>query len=73
MTEDIANPRSASYITATCLVVGSLYTYMSSTRAELYTVLEALYIVVPLCKDVYFFVEGQADLYAFQSTSPHGL
>ena len=44
--------------------------HLSSTRAELYAVLEALHIVAPLYKDVYFFVDSQAALYALQSTSP---
>ncbi|MPD02221.1 hypothetical protein E2C01_097788 [Portunus trituberculatus] len=46
---------------------------MSSTRAELYAVLEALHIVAPLHENVYFFIDSQAALYALQSTSPHGL
>ena len=43
---------------------------MSSTRAELYAVLEALHIVAPLHNNVYFFIDSQAALYALQSTSP---
>ncbi|XP_063865392.1 uncharacterized protein LOC135103279 [Scylla paramamosain] len=43
--------------------------HMSSTRAELYVVLEALRIVAPLSKDV-FFVDSKAVLYALQSTYP---
>ncbi|MPC19963.1 hypothetical protein E2C01_012892 [Portunus trituberculatus] len=43
--------------------------HMSSTRAELYTVQEALHIVAPLHKGVYFFVDSQAALYTFPSTS----
>ncbi|MPC09908.1 hypothetical protein E2C01_002527 [Portunus trituberculatus] len=45
---------------------------MSSTRAELYAVLEALHIVAPLHENIYFFVDSQAALYALQSTSPMG-
>ncbi|MPC32495.1 hypothetical protein E2C01_025806 [Portunus trituberculatus] len=44
--------------------------HLSSTRAELYTVVEVLHIVAPLYKDVYFFVDSQTTLYALQSTSP---
>ncbi|MPC59268.1 hypothetical protein E2C01_053284 [Portunus trituberculatus] len=47
--------------------------HMSSTRAELYAVLEALHIVAPLHMNVYLFVDSQAALYALQFTSPHGL
>ncbi|MPC72105.1 hypothetical protein E2C01_066398 [Portunus trituberculatus] len=43
---------------------------MSSARAELYAVLEALHIVAPLHKNVYFFIDIQAALYVIQSTSP---
>ncbi|MPC63811.1 hypothetical protein E2C01_057917 [Portunus trituberculatus] len=43
---------------------------MSSTRAELYAVLEALHIVAPLHKDEYFFAVSQASLYALLSTFP---
>ncbi|MPC33495.1 hypothetical protein E2C01_026847 [Portunus trituberculatus] len=43
---------------------------ISSTRAELYAVLEALHIVAPLHMNVYFFVDSQAALYALQSTFP---
>ncbi|MPC19735.1 hypothetical protein E2C01_012661 [Portunus trituberculatus] len=44
--------------------------HMSSTRAELYAVLEAHHIVAPLHKNVYFFIDNQAALYALQSISP---
>ncbi|MPC33230.1 hypothetical protein E2C01_026573 [Portunus trituberculatus] len=44
--------------------------HMSSTRAELYAVLEALHIVAPLHKNIYFFIDSQAALYALQSISP---
>ncbi|MPC57073.1 hypothetical protein E2C01_051045 [Portunus trituberculatus] len=47
-----------------------LSAHMSSTRAELHAVLEALHIVVLLYKDAYFFVDSQAALYALQSTFP---
>ncbi|MPC71197.1 hypothetical protein E2C01_065471 [Portunus trituberculatus] len=43
---------------------------MSSTRAELCAVLEALHIVAPLHKNVYFFIDSQPALYALQSISP---
>ncbi|MPC85523.1 hypothetical protein E2C01_080303 [Portunus trituberculatus] len=48
----------------------SLHTIMSSTRAELYAVLEEFHILAPLHKNVYFFNDSQAALYALQSTSP---
>ncbi|MPC21644.1 hypothetical protein E2C01_014637 [Portunus trituberculatus] len=38
--------------------------HMSSTRAELYAVLEALHIVAPLHMNVYFFIDSQVALYA---------
>ncbi|MPC69355.1 hypothetical protein E2C01_063578 [Portunus trituberculatus] len=43
---------------------------MSSTRAELYAVLEGPYIVAPLHNNVYFFIDSQTALYALQSNSP---
>ena len=36
--------------------------HLSSTRAELYGILEALHIVAPSLKDVFFFVDSQAAL-----------
>ncbi|MPC82946.1 hypothetical protein E2C01_077635 [Portunus trituberculatus] len=59
---------SANHYTDT-EVYRQLPAHMSSTRAELYAVLEALHIVVPLHKNIYFFVDSQAALYALQSTS----
>ncbi|MPC93567.1 hypothetical protein E2C01_088701 [Portunus trituberculatus] len=47
--------------------------HMSSTRAELYAVLEALHIVAPLHENVYFFIDSQAVLYVLQIHLPHGL
>ena len=46
--------------------------HMSSTRTKLYAILEALHIVVTLCKVINFFVDSQVALYAFQPTSPMG-
>ena len=43
---------------------------LSSTRAELYAMLEGLQIVLPLGKDVYFFVDSQGALYSLLSPSP---
>ncbi|MPC53652.1 hypothetical protein E2C01_047550 [Portunus trituberculatus] len=43
---------------------------MSSTRAEQNAALEALHIVAPLHKNVYFFVDSQASLCTLQSISP---
>ena len=43
---------------------------LSSTRAKLYAILEALRITVALRKHVYLFVDNQSALYAFKSTSP---
>ncbi|MPC13547.1 hypothetical protein E2C01_006285 [Portunus trituberculatus] len=45
-------------------------THMSSTRPELYAVLEVLHIVAPFHKNVYFFIDSQAVMYALQPTSP---
>ncbi|XP_063848254.1 uncharacterized protein LOC135093209 [Scylla paramamosain] len=65
----IRDYNSANHFTDT-EVSRRLPSHMSSTRAELYSLLEALHIVAPLHKDVYFYVGNQAALYALQSTSP---
>ncbi|MPC15076.1 hypothetical protein E2C01_007859 [Portunus trituberculatus] len=65
----IRNYISASHYTDT-EVSRQLPAHMSFTREELYAVPEVLHIVAPLHKDVYFFVDSQAALYALQSTSP---
>ncbi|KAK4312706.1 hypothetical protein Pmani_015891 [Petrolisthes manimaculis] len=44
--------------------------HLSSTRAELYAILQALHTVIALNKDVYIFVDSQAALYELLSTSP---
>ncbi|MPC55892.1 hypothetical protein E2C01_049837 [Portunus trituberculatus] len=54
---------SANHYTDT-EVFRRLPAHISSIRAELYVVLEALHIVVPLHKNYYFFVDSQAALYA---------
>ncbi|MPC40502.1 hypothetical protein E2C01_034062 [Portunus trituberculatus] len=64
----ICNYISANHYTDT-EVSRLLPAHMSSTKA----VLEAVYIVAPLHKDVYSFVDSQAALYALQSISPHRL
>ena len=43
---------------------------LSSTRAELYVILEGLQIVLPLGKDAYFFVDSQGALYSLLSPCP---
>ena len=43
---------------------------LSSTRAELYAILEGLQIVLPLGKDAYFFVDSQGALYSLLSSCP---
>ncbi|MPC10208.1 hypothetical protein E2C01_002839 [Portunus trituberculatus] len=59
---------SANLYTDTRFPDGALHT--SSTRGELYAALEALHIVAPLHKNIYFFIDSQAALYVLQSTSP---
>ena len=44
--------------------------HLSSTRAELYAILEALQITVALRKPVYLFVDSQCALYALLSSTP---
>ncbi|MPC68144.1 hypothetical protein E2C01_062341 [Portunus trituberculatus] len=62
----IRNYISANHYTDT-EISRRLPAHMSSTKAELYAVLEALHIVAPLHKNVYFFDDSQAALYALQS------
>ena len=44
--------------------------HLSSTRAELYAILEGLRVVCPFGKDVFFFVDSQGALYELLSASP---
>lgn len=43
---------------------------LSSTRAELYAILEGLHVVSGMGKNVYFFIDSQSALYELVSSSP---